>query len=80
MTEQIVEWVLAILPSLIAVLTTIGAIVSVVKQFASVKKEVADMKAIEDLKTQMKQVLQENYELKKTLNQTMTMIDRVQRK
>lgn len=76
---QIIEWVIAILPSLIAVFTTIGMIVKVIHQFADVKKDVADMKCIEDLKEQMTQVLKENYELKKTLNETMTKIDHVQR-
>lgn len=79
-TEAIIELIVSILPSIIAIFTTIGVIVKVIKQFADLKKEVANMKAIEDLRDQMKQVLEENYTLKKTLNETMTMIDHVERK
>lgn len=80
MTEQIVEWVLAILPSLIAVLTMVGVIVKTIKSFTDLKKEVADMKALEEVKTQLKEVLKENRELKRTINETLTEITRVQRK
>lgn len=79
-SEQIVELVISIIPAVIAIFTTIGVILKVLKEFAALKKEVADMKCIQDLKIQLQAVLDENYELKKTLNETMTMIDRVQRK
>lgn len=78
-TEQIVELVISILPSIVAVFTTLGVVLNVIKQFAAVKKDVADMKCLEDLKAEMTTVLKENYELKKTLNETMTKIDHVQR-
>lgn len=78
-TEQIVEWVIAILPSVISVLTTVGVIVKTLKQFADLKKQVTDMKAIEDLRDELHQVIQENYSLKKTLNETMTKIDHIDR-
>lgn len=76
---QIVEWIIAILPSVIAVLTTIGVIIKTLKEFASLKSQVVDLKALDDLKGELKQLVQENYELKKTLNETMTIIDRVKR-
>lgn len=78
-TEQIVELVISILPSIVAVFTTLGVVLNVIKQFAALKKDVADMKCLEDLKAEMTTVLKENYELKKTLNETMTKIDHVQR-
>lgn len=77
--EQIVELVVSILPSLIAIFTTIGVIIKTLKEFSELKKQVTDMKAIEDIKTQLSQIIKENYELKKTLNETMTKIDHVQR-
>lgn len=77
--EQIVELVVSILPSLIAVITTIGMVMNVIKQFADLKKQVVDMKAIEDIKDQLSEVIQENYQLKKTLNEAMTKIDHVKR-
>lgn len=77
--EQIVELVVSILPSVIAVLTTVGVIIKTLKEFAALKQQVTDMKAIEDVKQQLSAILQENYALKKTLNETMTKIDHVQR-
>lgn len=79
-TEQIVEMIVAIMPSVIAVFTTLGVVLKVIKQFADLKKQVADMKCLEDLKIELKQVINENYQLKQTLNETMTKIDHVERK
>lgn len=77
--EQIVDLVISILPSVIAVITTIGLIIKTLKEFTSLKKQVTDMKAIEDIRDELKQVLKENSELKKTLNTTMTKIDHIDR-
>lgn len=79
-TEEIIlNNIVSILPSIIAVLTTVGLIIKTLKEFASLKKEVTNMKAIEDIKVQLKQILNENYELKQTLKQTMTAIDHIER-
>lgn len=78
-TEKIVEWVIAIIPSIIAIITTLTAILKVLKQFKDVKADVADMKCIEELKEEIKQLLEENYALKKAINETLTKIDHVQR-
>ena len=78
--NEIVELVVSILPSMMAVLTTVGIIAKTLKEFAELKKEVTDLKAIEDVKVELKQILEENYALKKTLNETMTKIDHVERK
>lgn len=79
MTETIVEWVIAILPSVIAVVTVLVSVLKTLKEFSSVKKDVADMKCIDELKTELGQVIDENYELKKTLNEVLTKMDHVQR-
>lgn len=78
-TEQIVEWVIAIIPSVISICTCVGIILKVIKEFSALKAQVADMKALEDLKKQLKDVLQENMQLKQTINQTLTKIDHVKR-
>lgn len=77
--EQIVQWIIAILPSVIAVATTIATIIKTLKEFASLKAQVVDLKALDELKVQLQQVMTENYELKRTLNETMTKIDQVKR-
>lgn len=77
--NQIVEWVIAVIPSIIAVLTTVGAIWKVIKNFKNLKDDVSSMTAMEDIRNQLKEVLQENAKLKKQLNETLTKIDKVHR-
>lgn len=77
--NQIVEWVIAIIPSIIAVLSTVGLIWKVIKNFKKLKDDVSKMTAMEDIRNQLKEVLQENAKLKKQLNETLTKIDKVHR-
>lgn len=78
-TEQIVTWVLSILPSLIAVLSTVGLVIKTIRNFKKLKDDVSNMTAMEEIRSELKEVLQENRELKKQLNRTMTKIDHVHR-
>lgn len=73
------EIIVAIAPYMVTIITFIGVIARVLNAFTKLKKEVVDLKALDEVKNQMKQVLQENYELKKKLNETMTKIDHVRR-
>lgn len=77
--NQIVEWVVAILPSVIAVLTTVGLVVKTLKEFTALHNQVTDMKAMEDVKTQLKLLLQQNYELKSKLDKTISKMNHVQK-
>lgn len=77
--NQIVEWVVAILPSVIAVLTTVGLVVKTLKEFTALHNQVTDMKAMEDVKTQLKLLLQQNYELKSKLDKTIAKMNHVQK-
>ena len=77
--EQIVSWIVAIIPSVIAVLTTIGVVIEVIKKFKKLKDDVANMTAMKEIREELKQVVQENYALKRKLNETMTLIDKVHR-
>lgn len=77
--DQIVSWIVAILPSVIAVLTTVGVVVDVIKKFKKLRDDVANMTAMKEIREELKQVVQENYALKKKLNETMTLIDKVHR-
>lgn len=79
-TAQITSLVISLAPSLLAILTMIGVIAKVLHSFAVLKKEVADMKCIKELNSKLEEVIQENLELKKSLNEAMTMIDHVERK
>lgn len=77
--NTIVSYVLDILPSFIAVLSTVGLIWKVIKNFKQLKDDVSSMTAMEDIRNQLKEVLQENAKLKKQLNETLTKIDKVHR-
>lgn len=73
----IIEWIIAVLPSVIAVLTTVGVIVKTLKDFKELKKQVTDMKAIEDIREQLKMILQENYQLKSQLDKTIAKMNHI---
>lgn len=73
----IIEWIIAVLPSVISVLTTVGVIVKTLKDFKELKKQVTDMKAIEDIREQLKMILQENYQLKSQLDKTIAKMNHV---
>lgn len=77
--NTIVSYVLDILPSFIAVLSTVGLIWKVIKNFKKLKDDVSNMTAMEDIRNQLREVLQENAKLKKQLNETLTKIDKVHR-
>lgn len=81
MSAQLVyDLVVAWLPSIIAILTFVGVVFKLIKEFVALKKTVVDMKSIEDVNDKMKQVLNENYELKKDINELLTKIDHVDRR
>lgn len=78
--DQIVEWIIAILPSVIAVLSFVAVIWKTLREFKATKDEVVDLKELTEVKNQMRQVLNENYELKKSIKELLTKIDKIQRK
>lgn len=77
--NTIVSYVLDILPSFLAVLSTVGLVWKVIKNFKKLKDDVSSMTAMEDIRNQLKEVLQENAKLKKQINETLTKIDKVHR-
>lgn len=79
-TDQIISLVIGICPSVIAILTALSVVLRVIKDFKDLKKQVADMKCFDELNVKISNLIQENYELKRTLNQTLTKIDRIERK
>ena len=79
-TDQIISLVISISPSIIAICTALGVVLRVIKDFKGLKKQVTDMKCFDDLNIQIGQLISENYELKKKLNETLTKIDHIERK
>lgn len=77
--QSIVEYIIAILPSVIAVLSTAGLIAKTLNQFRKLKEDVSKMTAMEQLRDDLHRVLVENCALKKQLNDTLSQIDKVHR-
>lgn len=84
--EQIMSIVVAATPALTAI---IGCVVTFIKnrttcqgvvdKFEEVRQEIFNTKEYSDLKDQLKIAHQENYELKKKLNELLTKIDKIDR-
>lgn len=80
MTLSIQEIIILVGPYVLSALTFIGVIAKVISSFVKLKKEVVDLKELSEVKNELKELARENRELKKTLNETMTKIDHVERK
>lgn len=90
MVEQIYTLIIAAAPSITAIIGIVFAIVKGIKnnkttskdiidKFEEMREEVFNTKEYSDLKAQLKIAYQENYELKKKLNELLTKIDHIQR-
>lgn len=77
--EQIVSLIVESIPSIIAVVTTVCLVMKTLGEFKHVKDQVNDMKCIEELKSELKRLLQDNYDLKAQIKKTMTIIDHIDR-
>lgn len=81
MSEKVTEIILMIAPHIITILSMIGIVAKVIISLKTLKKDVLEVKRIEQRLDDMeRKYVEENRELKKKLNETMTIIDRVQRK
>lgn len=81
---QIVDWIVAILPSLISIATALGVVIKVVKEFVELKAQYnetkeMDAETVEHIKDQVRVVLEENAKLKQTINEMLTKIDHIDR-
>ena len=88
--EQIMISIVAAAPSLTSIIGIIFAVLKSVKtskttstdvinKFEEVRQEIFNTKEYSELKNQLTIVYQENYELKKKLNELLTKIDHIQR-
>lgn len=85
--EQIIAIIVASAPALTALFGIITAVVKlkksdkdVIDKFEEVRQEIFNTKEYEALKAELKTAHQENRELKKKINELLTVIDRVVRK
>lgn len=84
--EQIMSVVVAAAPALASIIGIVAAVFKnksitsqVVDKFEEVRQEIFNTKEYSDLKNQLLIAHQENYELKKKLNELLTKIDKIDR-
>lgn len=81
MSEKVTEIILMIAPHIITILSMIGIVAKVIISLRTLKKDVLEVKRIEQKLDDLEQhYIEENRELKRKLNETMMIIDRVKRK
>lgn len=79
-TEQITQLIISVGPTVLGILIMIATVVRVMHEFKKVKTHVDEMRSAEELNNKMGQVIQENYELKKKINELLMKIDHIERK
>ena len=90
MIEELYALIIAAAPSITAIIGIIFAVIKGIKnnqttskdildKFEEVREQVFDTKEYTELKEQLKIAYQENYELKKKINELLTKIDHIQR-
>ena len=77
--NSIINCILAAAPSVVAILTSFGVVAKIIGAFGSLRKEVQDKTEMKEIQDQFKIVLQENYELKKSINELIEKIDKVKK-
>ena len=89
--EQIMTIIVAAAPSITAIIGIVAAVVKgirsnkatsqdVIDKFEEVRMEIFNTKEYSELKSQLLLAHQENYELKRKINELLTKIDHIQRK
>jgi hypothetical protein len=77
--EQILLMIFGASPALAAIIGIAWAVYKVIKEFNGIKNEIIDTKEYQTLKEQIVLVNKENRELKKTIRELLTKIDRIDR-
>lgn len=67
MTEEIILYIVALMPSLTAILTAIASMVTIIKNFATLRKDVKEKVEMEELKKKLEVTLSECRELEALL-------------
>lgn len=77
--DIIVTYILTIAPAVIAVLTALCTLIKILGAFKDLRKEVQDKTEMREIQEDFKQVLHENYALKKSINELVEKIDKVRK-
>jgi len=79
MIDDIVLLIIAVAPSLTAIITNIGLVWSILKSFKDLRSDINAREDIEELKSQFKKILDENYELKQLIKELLEKKDGIKR-
>lgn len=79
MIDDIVLLIIAVAPSLTAIITNIGLVWSILKSFKDLRSDIKAREDIEELKSQFKKILDENYELKQLIKELLEKKDGIKR-
>ena len=79
-TNQIIELIIICLPQLITATCTIISFLKVLKELKGQNIEIDNLKAAEELKLQLKQVIDDNIKLKQQISELLTQLTNVRRR
>lgn len=80
MTEQIITYFIALLPSIVAVITALSTAIGILKQFRELRKEVNEKVDVKELQQKLEIVLSENKELERLLKKEIESRTHIQEK
>ena len=79
MISELVLLIIAVAPSIMSIVMSTGLFIAIVQKFKNLRDDIKAREDIEELKARFKKVLDENYELKKLINELLEKIDGIKR-
>lgn len=77
--DEITAYIVAIMPSVVAVISVMTMIFNCIKQTKSIKEDIEKMTELEELKNQVTIVIQENYKLKKNIDEMVEVVTKIKK-
>lgn len=77
--QDIIELIVYYAPTVLASAASLAVAIKAFRDFAGLKNECLDLKDLEEVKSELRQVLSENAELKKDLRKLVNKIDGIRR-
>ncbi len=78
--SQIIELIIICLPQLVTALGVVISIFKLLKEIKNQKNEIDNLRTAEELKIQLKQVIDDNIKLKQLINELLTQMTNVRRR
>ena len=79
MISEITLLIIAIAPSIMSIIMSTGLFCEIVNKFKKLKDDIKSREDLEEVKARFKKILDENYELKKLINELLEKIDGIKR-